>query len=126
MSKASSDLFGQWLVVRRRTTDGCGDVRVRQAQTIVGMRGCREISESGAVECRHEEIAGAASAVAGEHAASAIGTVCRGREAEQQQSRRRITKSRNRPGPVDLIAVRALLLDRYTVAMSAEARTLLA
>src|SRR5919201_6434757 len=71
---------------------------------------------------RHQEIAGTADAVAGEHAAGAVRAVRRRREADEQQARVGITEPGYGPAPVDLIAKRAPLLPRNPRAVVAEPR----
>ena len=76
-----------------------------------GACGRGEVGEAGSMERGHEEVAGPARAVAGEHAARAVGAVRGGCEAKQQEPRGRIAEAGHRTAPVDLVAVRALLLD---------------
>ena len=90
-------------VSRRPSSDACGG---------------GEIGEACSMKRRHEEVAGAAGAVAGEHAARAVGAVRGGREAEQQEPRGRIAEAGHGTAPVDLIAVRALLLDGDAAAVA--------
>src|SRR5262249_45617003 len=78
---------------------------------------------AGAVERRHQEIAGAADAIAGEDAAGAVGAVRRWRETHEQQARARIAGAGHRPAPVGLVAIGAPLLLRDTRAVVAQSRT---
>ena len=75
---------------------------------------------------RHQEIAGAADAVAGEDAPGAIRAVRRRRQPDQQQPRPRIAEARHRPAPVDVVAIRAPLLDRNLRAVLTQSWTALA
>ena len=67
----------------------------------------REVGEAGAMERRHQEVAGAAGAVAGENTAGAIRAVGRRRKADDQHSRVGISEAWNRTRPVRLVAIRA-------------------
>jgi hypothetical protein len=68
----------------------------------------------------HEEVTGA---VAGEHAACAVGAVRRGCEAEHEDARLRITEAWNGTSPVDTVAMRRFLRPRDPGAISAKAPT---
>jgi hypothetical protein len=72
----------------------------------------------------HQEIARAARAVAGEDAARAIRAMRRGRQADNQQTRVRITKTRHRFAPIDVVTVRGFLL--YGDALTVRAQALAA
>ena len=66
----------------------------------------RDVGEAGAVQRRHQEVARAAGAVAGEHAPGAVGAVRGRRERDQQHARARIAEPGHRLAPVDLVAKR--------------------
>ena len=110
--ETARDLLGKRLVVRRRAPDRRGDVRIREPQSIVRAGGRRNVRKTCSMECGHEEVTRAASAVAGEHATRAIGAVRRGGKAEQQKTRRRIAEAGDGAAPVRLFAVRAFLFAR--------------
>ena len=112
MRQTTDDLFRRWLVVGRRAAHGGGDERVAQPQAVVRMLRRRDVRETGAVQRGHQEIAGAAGAVAGEDAAGAIRAVSRRREADDQQPRARVAETGNGFAPVDLVAIRAPLVAR--------------
>ena len=103
MIEAARDLLRQRLVVGRRAAHRGEDVRVRSAQAVVDVSGRRDVGEAGAMQRRHQEVAGAADAVAGEHAAGAVGAVRRGRQADEQQPRVGIAEARHRAAPVGLV-----------------------
>ena len=87
MRQAARDLLGRRLVVGRRAPDRRGDERITQCQPVVRVLRRGDVREAGAMERGHQEIARAADAVAGEHAAGAVGAVRRGRETDDQQTR---------------------------------------
>ena len=72
------------------------------------------------MERRHQEVAGAADAVAGEYAAGAVGAVRGRRKADEQEPRTRIAEARDRLAPVDVVAKRASLLARDPRAVRAQ------
>ena len=120
------DLLGRRLVVGRRAAHGRRDVSVAQRQPVVAMLRRRDVREAGAMQRRHQEVARAADAVAGEHAAGPVGAVRGRREADDEQPGARIAEAGNRPGPVGLVAIRAPLLASDARAVRAQARTALA
>ena len=96
VGKAVHDLFGRRLVRGRRATDGRKNERVAQPQAVVWMMRRRQVGEAGAMERRHQEVAGSADAVAGEHAAR-----CGWRRAPPARGRRsgRARSDRRSRGP---------------------------
>ncbi len=116
---ASGDLGWQRLVVRRRTAADRADEDIAQGQTVVAMPRGRLAGESGAMQRRVQEVAGA---VAGEHAARAIRAVCGRRQADHQHARVLIAEAGHRLAPVLLIPVRAALDPRHLLAPRDEAR----
>jgi len=78
------------------------------------------------VQRGHQEIAGAAGAVAGEHAAGPVRAVRRGRESNNDEARARITEAGNRPRSVRDVPERAPLLASDPLAVLAQARAALA
>ena len=101
---------------------GGRDVRISQRETIVSILRRREVGESGAMERSHQEVAGSADAVSGEDAARTVRAVRRRRKTNDQQARQRIAESRNRPAPVDVIAIGAPLRPRNVPAVCAQTR----
>ena len=83
------------------------DVRVIKSEAVVDVTRRGDVGEARAMQRRHQEVAGAAVAIAGEHAAGAIGAMRRGREADEQQTRRRIAEAGHRPAPIGVVAVGA-------------------
>ena len=126
MRQAAVDFFRQRLVRRRRAAHRRGDVDIRQRQSIVDALRRRDVREAGALERRHQEVAGCADAVAGEHAAGPIGAVGGGRQAQDQDARLRIAKARDRPRPIDVVPERRLPRPPDIQAIGAQPRALLA
>jgi hypothetical protein len=58
------------------------------------------------VQRRHQKVAGSSDAVAGENPPGAVGAMRGWRETDEQETRLRITESRNRLAPVDLVTIR--------------------
>src|SRR5262245_60362018 len=85
-----------------------------------------DIRVAGAMEGGHQEVARRAGAVAGEHSPRAIGAVCRGGEAEDQNARPWIAKAWNGLSPVGVEAVGRLLVTRDLAAVRAQPRAPLA
>jgi hypothetical protein len=83
------------------------------------VRRSRLVRESCFVEGAEEPVA---AAVAGEHAASAVGTVGGGRKAEDYEARFRIAEARHGPAPVFVFTVGSAPLHCDSLAMLAEAR----
>ena len=83
-------------VGRRRAPDHGCDPDAVQAQPVIRPRGTRRAGEPRAPQRPVEEVAGA---VAGEHPPGPVGAVRGGRQAEQQQARRRVAEARHRAGP---------------------------
>lgn len=73
------DFARERLVVGRRATNGCGNVGIAQAQTIVAAEGRGLACKSGLVQRGEQKIA---AAVTGKNAAGAVSSVGRGREAQ--------------------------------------------
>ncbi len=69
MREALGNLFASRLVVRRRAAHGRGDVGVAEREAVIRMLRCRDIREATVMKRRHQEITGAADAIAGENAA---------------------------------------------------------
>src|SRR6266849_6606559 len=90
------------------------------------MLGRGDVGEPGAVERRHEEVARAAGAVAGEHAPRPVRAMCCRGETEDQQPRARIAEAWNRLGPVRLVAERSALFAPDPLAMLAQPRAAMA
>src|SRR5262245_46026237 len=74
----------------------------------------------------HQEVARTAGAIAGEHAAGAVGAVRGRRQPDDQQPRRRITEARHRSRPVRFIAVGTPLLAADPLTVLAQPWTALA
>src|SRR5262245_4691124 len=124
--QAVGDLFRRRLVAWRCATDGGGDVCAGQREAIVGILRRGNVRETGAMEGGHQEVAGAAGTVAGEHAARAIGAVRRRGQADQQHACVRITEAWYGLAPVALIAERAPLHARDLGTIRPQPRTFLA
>ena len=101
------------LVGGRRAADGGGDVGVDQPQAVVAAHRGRLVGEAGPVKRRVEPVAGA---VAGEHAAGAVGAVGGGGEADDQDPRRGVAEAADRPRPVVLAAETARRVGRLRLA----------
>ena len=102
------------LVGRRRAADDSGDVGVGQAQR--RRRGARSRAgwrSPARCSARVEPVAGA---VAGEHAAGAVGAVGGGGEADDRQPRRRVAEAGHRAPPVVLAAEAARRVGRACLA----------
>ena len=85
------------------------DVRVMQRQAIVDVLRCRDAGEARAMQRRHQEVAGAARAVACEDTSRAVGAVCGWREPDEQQTRERVAEAGNGTTPVRVVAIRSRL-----------------
>ena len=118
--QAACDLFRQWFVIGRCTSDRGQDVCVREMQTIIGSLRRRDIRKPGPMQRRHQEIAGA---VSGEDSACAIGSVRSRCKPDQQQSRVRIAETGHGQSPVRVETVCALLLRCNTPAVLSQPRT---
>src|SRR5436190_11641307 len=121
MRQAVGDLFGCRLVAGWRATYRRSDECVAELEAIAGMTRRREIRESGTMESRHQEVAGAADAITREHAAGPVRPVRGRREADEEQMRIRIPETRNRPGPIGFVRECAALLTPDLQAVRAEA-----
>ncbi len=126
VGEAVVDLLRRWLVGGWRASDRGGDVRVSQRQAVGPVLRGRDIGVAGAVEGRHQEVAGAADAIAREDAAGAIRAVGRRRQADDEYPRPRIAEAGNRPCPVRLIAICAPLLVSDSGAVGAKTRAAIA
>ena len=83
---------------------------ILQHEAVVAVAREGLIGEAGGVERCHQEVAGAARAVAREDAARSVGAVRGGRESDEDDARTRIAEARNGPAPVRVIPIgRALL-----------------
>jgi hypothetical protein len=120
------DLGRRGAIRRGRTPDRRGDVGVDQPQRVAGVPGDRLIGEAGAVHRPHEEIAGAADAVARKDAAGPIRAVRGGRQPEHEDPRTRIAEPRDRAAPVGVLSKRRALLPRDPLAVLAQPRTAVA
>ncbi len=121
--EAANDLLRHRLVVGRSAPHRGDDVRVGQREPVIDVTRRRDVGKAGTMQRRHEEVAGAADAVAGEDAPRAIGAVRRGRQPDEQHPRIRIAKAGHRPAPIGLCPVGALLLMCDRPAVRAQART---
>lgn len=81
---------------------GC-DRAVMKLQAVVGLRAGTLVGEASLMKRAIQPLA---AAVAGEHAARAVRAVCRGREADHDDARRRVAEPRHATAPVLLVAVR--------------------
>src|SRR5258706_3443973 len=86
----------------------------------------RDAGESGAMKRRHQKVAGAADAVAGEHAARAIRAMCGRRQSEDEEARERIAESGNGTSPVRLGQIRAAFFACDTLTVRSQPRASLA
>lgn len=100
------DLFRSRFVVGRRTSHGGSDVRVGERQAVVYRLRSGDAREAVFVHRRHQEIAGTAATIAGEHPAGSIRAMCGRSKTQNQNTRVGIAKSRNRFGPVGIAAKR--------------------
>ena len=102
---------------------GGGDVEVVEFEAVLAGDGDGLGGESGLVEDLVEDVAGA---VAGEHAAGAVGAVGAGSEAEDEDAGVRVAEGGDGSSPIGLIAVGAALELRDFGSMGAETGTALA
>src|SRR5262249_24019185 len=109
-------------VVWRGPSDGRRYERASQLQPVVGLSRRRDVGEASFIQRGHEEIAGAARTVPRKEAPRAVGTVRRGREADDQQPRTRIAKAGHRLRPIDIVAIGASLFPTNLLAVRAKAR----
>ena len=114
---ACGNLCRQRLVIGRRAAHGCRDPDVLQLEPVVDPARERLIRETVRVERGHQEVARAATAVAGEGSPRPVGAVRRGREGDEQDPGVRVAKSRHGLSPVGLVTVGGSLLagDQLTV-----------
>ena len=87
---------------------------------------CRQVRKAGAIERRHQEVAGPAGAVAGEDAARAVGAVRSRREADDEDARVRIAETGNRTRPVRLVTIGPPFFAADLLAVLAQPRAALA
>jgi hypothetical protein len=78
------------------------------------------------MERRHQKVAAAAAAIAGEHATCAIGAVSRRREAHKEHASGRIAEAWHRPAPVRLVAIRSTFVAGNLPTIRTKAGTVLA
>src|SRR5687768_11877963 len=124
--EAAGDFLGQRLVVGRGASDCRGDVRIRELQSVIRARGCRDVGEARSMERGHEEVARAAGTVAREYAARAVRSV-RGRsEPEEQEACCLIAEAGDGSAPVRIVAVGALLFAGDSRAVRAQPRAAVA
>ncbi len=102
---AGEHLGRQRLVGGRGTASRRADEHPAQHESVVGRMRRRDVRQTRAVQRAHQEIAGAAAAVTGEHAAGAIGSVSRRRQPQDENARRRIAVARHRLAPVRVVTV---------------------
>lgn len=93
--------IGRWRALHRRR-----DVRAGERQTVTDSRRRRLVGETGPMHGTKQPIA---AAIAGEHAACAIGAMSCGRQPEHDDRRSVVAESRHRPAPVLLVAERGTL-----------------
>jgi hypothetical protein len=119
------DLRRQRLVLRRSASHRRADREAAQLQAVVRVHRRRLIGEPGLEERAHQEAAGAhrVGAVAGEHASGAVGSVRRGRQADDHDARERIAETRYRSRPVLVVDVRAFAHAPHLFAIGHEPRT---
>ena len=87
MRKAVDDFLGRRLVIRRCAAYGRRDERVPQHESIVAPLRGRDVREAETMERGHQEITGAADAIAREHATRAVRAMRRRRQSDNQQAR---------------------------------------
>src|SRR5262245_1091298 len=103
MRKAVGDLLGSRLVAWRGASDGRGNEDVTQPQPVVDAMGGRDIRETGAMQRRHQKVAGSSDAIAGEDPPGTVGAVGRRCETDEHETGLRIAESRNRLTPIDVV-----------------------
>src|SRR5262245_19686244 len=126
MGEARGDLVRRGLVVGWRAAHRGCDERIAELQAISWMLRRRHVRKPCAVQSGHQEIPGAADAVAGEHAAGPVGAARRGSETDDEQARAGIAEAGNRFAPIEIVAVGAPLFARDLSAVSAKPRTAIA
>jgi hypothetical protein len=104
MTGAVADLRGERLVARRGAAYYRGDPSMAKPQTIVAADGVRFGGKTKVVQDGIHEVAGS---VAGEGATGAVGTVCTGSEAKDEDAGTVIAKARDGTGPVGVFEVSA-------------------
>ena len=120
---AFAELVRRRLVSGGSAMDGRGDVAVFEGQAVVRRRRVGLGSKPRAVERVVEEVS---RAVAGEHAAGAVGSVGARREADDEQARRGVAERRDGLAPVVPAAVRAALYRGNPAAVGDQAGAALA
>ena len=102
---------------------GGGDGGIDQLEAVIAVGGGGLGGKSGFMHGVEEEVAGA---VAGEHAAGAVGAVGRGGEADQEQAGGGRPEVGDRLGPVGPVGKGAAFFGSDRLAVLAQARTLVA
>ncbi len=88
---AVGNFFWLEFVLRRGTAAGCSNVAIRKLQSIVAVNRCWLIGKAGLVERAVKPVT---ALIAGEHAASTVAAVRRGRKSNEQETSVRITEAR--------------------------------
>ena len=118
IGQAVADFFGQRFVGGRSAVADGGDVGAGEGEAVVTRAAGSLRGEAGFVEDAVQDVAGA---IAGEHAAGAVGSVGAGREAEDENGRGGIAKRRDGTAPILPVAVGAALELRDFRRMPAQA-----
>jgi len=116
---AVANLLRGGFVAGRSTTDDGGDPGVAEFKAVVAGDACRLAGEAQLVQDGIHEVAGA---VAGEGAASAVGSVGAGSKAEDENAGTWVPEAWDGTGPVGLILVGTALDLSDSAAIVAEAR----
>ena len=104
MRLASGDFFRRRFVVGRRAAHRSGDKCIGQQEAVINRLRGWNVRETVTMHRGHQEIARSASAIPCENAPGAICSMRSRRETENEHSRVRIAKPRDRFAPVNVIA----------------------
>jgi hypothetical protein len=99
---AVTNLLGLGLVAWWSTANDGGNPGMAKLQSIIAIDGA---GLGGKAKLMQDGIHEVARAIAGKGAASTVGSMCAGRETEDQNACARVTEARNGPGPVGLVQV---------------------
>jgi hypothetical protein len=99
---AAIKLGRRGFIIRRRTTNRCGNVAIVERKPVIFMNRLGLIGESIAVEGFIEPIS---ASISGKNTARPIPTMRRWGQSNNEQAAGRVAKGGNRPAPIDPIAV---------------------
>ncbi len=117
---AVTNLLGLRLVPGWSTADDRGDPGMAKLEAVLAMDGSRFVGQAEFVQDGIHEVA---RAIAGKGAAGAVGAVCAGGEAENQDACAWVAEAGNGTGPVGLIQVGTAFRFAYAATIVAKAGT---